>query len=61
MNKVKIFNDISGVMNSKPYSEKAINLYQDFVNNNNIEVVWVNMNKDLSTVVLTYIERKTFK
>lgn len=61
MNKVKIFNDISGVMNSKTYSEKAINLYQDFVNNNNIEIVWVNMNKDLSTVVLTYIERKTFK
>lgn len=54
MNKVKIFNDISGVMNSKTYSEKAINLYQDFVNNNNIEIVWVNMNKDLSTVVLTY-------
>ena len=59
MNKVKIFNDLSGVMNSKPYSEKAINLYKNFVNNNNIKVVLVNMNDDLSTVVLTYIEGDT--
>lgn len=54
MNLVKIFKDISGVMNSQQYSEKAIVSYKDFVTNNNINVIWLNMNEDLSTVVLTY-------